>query len=196
MAPTPAGSELAAAEAAGEQTPAAAPAGGDGAGPERGAGRPCRPRLGPRAWNKGARAPVGRTPARRPPPRPRLRLRPATPGQAPAGGARAARGRPASPSVPQSYLTRPRTQPGGHGRPRHARQPRAGPAVSRTHRLPSPLSRTGPAAAVPSSPPPERRPRSDREESSHSLDSPLQSSCPCHRTPPKLKTPAATVEPV
>lgn len=49
------------AEAAGERAPAAAPAGGDGAGPERGAGRLCRLRPGPRAGNKGARAPVERT---------------------------------------------------------------------------------------------------------------------------------------
>ncbi|XP_047296585.1 translation initiation factor IF-2-like [Homo sapiens] len=49
-----------------------------------------------------------------------------------AAGARAVPGRPTQPSVPQSFLTRPRTQPGGHERPCHARQPRpqaAGPAA-------------------------------------------------------------------
>nr|XP_011764997.1 dapper homolog 3-like [Macaca nemestrina]XP_011764998.1 dapper homolog 3-like [Macaca nemestrina]XP_011764999.1 dapper homolog 3-like [Macaca nemestrina]XP_011765001.1 dapper homolog 3-like [Macaca nemestrina]XP_011765002.1 dapper homolog 3-like [Macaca nemestrina]XP_011765003.1 dapper homolog 3-like [Macaca nemestrina]XP_011765004.1 dapper homolog 3-like [Macaca nemestrina]XP_011765005.1 dapper homolog 3-like [Macaca nemestrina] len=49
-----------------------------------------------------------------------------------AAGARAVPGRPTQPSVLQSFLTRPRTQPGGHERPCHARQPRpqaAGPAA-------------------------------------------------------------------
>lgn len=49
-----------------------------------------------------------------------------------AAGARAVPGRPTQPSVPQSFLTRPRTQPGGHEWPCHALQPRpqaAGPAA-------------------------------------------------------------------
>lgn len=140
---------MAAAKAAGEWAAAAAPAGGDGAGPEQGAGRLCRPLPGPRAGNKDARAPVGRTPARRPP-----RLRPATPGQAPGRGAgrngggktRACCGQ--APFLHPAKLPHAAPDTGWWPRPISSRaEPRAGPAVS--HRLtPSPLSRTGPAAAV------------------------------------------------
>ncbi|XP_032694523.1 translation initiation factor IF-2-like [Lontra canadensis] len=138
--------------------PAAAPAGGDGAGPERGAGRLCRPRPGPRAGNKGARAPVERTPARRacaprPPDRPRAGARGAM-----AAGARAplAVKKPVPPSRRASSSRCP-------GWPRHARQPRAGPSVSRT--------RTGgrpahcPAQAPPQPFPQPRSPRGVREKS-------------------------------
>ncbi|XP_054960623.1 translation initiation factor IF-2 [Pan paniscus] len=84
-----------------------------------------------------------------------------------AAGARAVPGRPTQPSVPQSFLTRPRTQPGGHERPCHARQPRpqaAGPAAGASVRrtrtgAASPRSRTDAAPA--SRTPPMQRPGRD-----------------------------------
>lgn len=196
---------MAAAKAAGEWAAAAAPAGGDGAGPEQGAGRLCRPLPGPRAGNKDARAPVGRTPARRPP-----RLRPATPGQAPGRGAgrngggktRACCGQ--APFLHPAKLPHAAPDTGWWPRPISSRaEPRAGPAVS--HRLtPSPLSRTGPAAAVsspllPQTPPAQQLEREVRELSAPGARRPnpvTWAGCPAEGARPGRLTPAAAAGPL
>lgn len=115
-----------------------------GRGPS-GAGRiPAAARPGPRAGNKGARAPVGRTPAApalrdfgQAPRQGTARAPPAVrqPGPRPRGGLRAA--------PDTAWLPRPV--------PSRAAASRRPGRLSRAHRrLPSPPSRTGPAAAAPS----------------------------------------------
>lgn len=164
--------------------------GGGGAGPAGGSRRLWlrRPASGPRrlllraetgrSLSGGRGGPAGsalaRAPGTKAPARPwkgpsaRLpRLRPATPRQAPGGGAgrngggsaRAARAQPARPSVPQSFLTLPSSAPS------RAAAPRRPVSQSHTHRrLPSPLSRTGPAAAVSSTLLPKHYPHSGRKK--------------------------------